>query len=146
VKKPRNALRTLGIFASAVLAAGSSASCSGSKTGGTAGAGGNAGVGGNSQGGATGGGGIFAFSCEGGGITPYSLTCDAGKVCIRTTGGGGAYIITPTCVNHACGTGPINLQCLQSVSGSCNATYQLTGVTVNCTAPSASGSGQGGCA
>jgi hypothetical protein len=87
-----------------------------------------------------------AITCPGGGITPSAVTCDTGKICVRTTGGGGAYIITPSCVSHTCGTGPISLSCIQLPAGTCSASYGLSGVTVSCSAPSSCGAGQGGCA
>jgi hypothetical protein len=85
-------------------------------------------------------------ACAGGGITPGTLTCDIGKICVRTTGGGGAYVITPSCATNACGTGPITTQCIQGLSGSCFANTSLSGVQVSCSLPSSCGSGQGGCA
>ena len=87
-----------------------------------------------------------AVTCPGGGNTPTGTTCSAGQVCVRTTGGGGAYMITATCTTQTCGSGPMSLSCIQVYYSSCSASYDLSGVVVNCSAPSTCGSGQGGCA
>lgn len=84
------------------------------------------------------------ITCAGGGITPTSLTCDAGKVCVVVTSTGGAYMVTPMCVSHTCGTGPVTPQCIPT-TGSCSLTTGLGGVFVQCSYSSCS-AGQGGCA
>jgi hypothetical protein len=87
-----------------------------------------------------------SISCPGGGmLSPSTITCDAGKVCVRTTGGGGAYVITPGCVDQRCGTGPVSESCIDVYQDSCAAHYSLSGVTVNCSSSSSCGSGSGGC-
>jgi hypothetical protein len=60
-------------------------------------------------------------------------------VCVLTTSGGGAYFVTPTCLAHTCGTGPITLECVPSLYGTCVATYSLGGAVVRCQAPSSCG-------
>ena len=87
-----------------------------------------------------------SVTCVGGGISTSSLTCDAGKICVRTTSGGGAYMITPSCATNACGAGPLSLQCIQGLSGSCFLNTSTSGAQVSCSLPSSCGSGQGGCA
>lgn len=85
-------------------------------------------------------------TCPGAGAMTSTLTCAAGKLCVRTTSGGGVYMVQPACVDNACGKGPIAPQCLPSLSGSCSASYSLSGVEINCSLPSSCGQGQGGCA
>jgi hypothetical protein len=87
-----------------------------------------------------------SITCTGAGATTTTLTCAAGKICVRTTSGGGAYMVQPACVDNACGKGPISPQCLPSLSGSCSASYSLSGVEIDCSLPSSCGQGQGGCA
>jgi len=84
--------------------------------------------------------------CAGAGATTTMLTCAAGKICVRTTSGGGAYTVQPSCVDNTCGKGPVSPECLQRLSGSCSASYSLSGVIINCSLPSSCGQGQGGCA
>jgi hypothetical protein len=84
-------------------------------------------------------------TCMGGGITTTTLTCAAGQLCVRTTSGGGAYMIQPSCVTNTCAKGPISPQCIQGLSGSCSGSYSLSGVQINCSLPSSCGQGQGGC-
>jgi hypothetical protein len=85
------------------------------------------------------------ITCAGGGVTPGSLTCPAGEVCVVQTSIGGAYMVTPMCVAQTCGSGPISLQCVPSTYGTCTISYGLSGVVVRCSYSSC-GSGMGGCA
>jgi len=87
-----------------------------------------------------------AQACAGGGISSTTITCDVGKICVRTTSGGGAYMIQPSCVDNTCGKGPITTDCLPSLPGSCFSSGSVSGVQVNCSLPSSCGQGQGGCA
>jgi hypothetical protein len=71
--------------------------------------------------------------CEPNPDSPYALSCAAGKVCVvTTTTGGGAPIVTPMCVDHTCGTGPITSQCVPSLNGTCTASYSLGGAIFRC--------------
>ena len=70
--------------------------------------------------------------CEPNPDSPYALTCAAGQVCVITTSSGGALIVTPTCVQHSCGTGPISPQCVPSLSGTCTASYSPGGAIFRC--------------
>jgi hypothetical protein len=85
------------------------------------------------------------ITCAGGGINSTSLTCDAGEVCLVQTSIGGAYMVTPMCVQSTCGSGPVTQQCIPSTYGNCTITTGLSGVTVRCSYSSC-GAGQGGCA
>jgi len=61
-----------------------------------------------------------SVACKGGGV--YSggdVICSPGQICVHTTGGGGAYIITPSCATNNCGSSPVTLTCVQGLSGSC---------------------------
>ncbi len=83
--------------------------------------------------------------CPGGGT--YSggdMICVPGQICVRTTGGGGAYIITPSCIPNTCSPSPVSLDCLLNLglSGSCSVQSQSE---IDCQAPSLCGSGEGGC-
>jgi len=87
-----------------------------------------------------------SMTCAGAGAPTTTLTCAAGKICVRTTSGGGVYMVQPSCVDNTCGKGPISPQCLPSLPGSCSASYSLSGVEIDCSLPSSCGQGQGGCA
>lgn len=78
-------------------------------------------------------------SCAGAGIVSTVLTCAVGQICVRTTGGGGAYVITPSCVSNTCGNGPVSPQCLPALEGTCGIMTSLSGATVSCSLPSACG-------
>lgn len=81
--------------------------------------------------------------CSGGGIYSGSgAICGPGQICVRTTGGGGAYIITPSCIDNTCSPSPVSLSCIQGLYGSCFVTSEKT---INCTQPSLCGPSQGGC-
>jgi hypothetical protein len=80
-----------------------------------------------------------SFVCEPNPESPSGLTCAAGMVCVLTTSGGGAFFVTPTCLAHTCGTGPITLECIPSLYGTCAAAYSLGGAVVRCQAPSSCG-------
>ncbi|MBN2573983.1 MAG: hypothetical protein JXP73_05400 [Deltaproteobacteria bacterium] len=73
-----------------------------------------------------------AFACQADDVAPDGLTCPAGMVCVITTHSGGALIVTPMCVEHACGTGPLTAQCMPSLDGTCTASYSLSGAIVQC--------------
>jgi len=86
-------------------------------------------------------------ACAGAGINAMTITCPAGKLCVRTTSGGGAYLVYPSCVDNTCGTGPISPACVQGLSDNCSSTGSaVSGVQINCSLPSSCGQGQGGCA
>jgi hypothetical protein len=87
-----------------------------------------------------------AQACAGEGTNAVTITCSAGKICVRTTSGGGAYLVYPSCVDNTCGNGPITPECIQGLTGSCLSSGSLSGVQINCSLPSACGQGQGGCA
>jgi hypothetical protein len=80
-----------------------------------------------------------ALWCEPNPDSPYALTCSAGKICVITSSSGPALIVTPMCVDHNCGTGPIAPQCIPSLNGTCTATYSLAGVVVKCQTTSSCG-------
>jgi hypothetical protein len=61
-----------------------------------------------------------------------TLYCAAGKICLRTTSGGGAYIVTPSCMENTCGASPVSLQCIQGLSGSCSV---VSDVEIDCYQP-----------
>jgi hypothetical protein len=82
-----------------------------------------------------------AVKCAGGGITSNTLICDPGQICVRTTSGGGAYYITPSCVANTCSPAPLSLACL-GLDSTC---YVTSDNTVSCNEKSKCGSGQGGC-
>lgn len=82
--------------------------------------------------------------CEPNVDSPYAITCAAGKVCAVTRSSGGAPIVTPMCVDHACGTGPISPTCIPSLSGTCTGKYSLGGAIIQCLLPSSCG--DAGCA
>ncbi len=74
-----------------------------------------------------------AVNCPGAGTYGgLPLTCGAGQVCVRTTGGGGAYLVTPSCIDNTCGQRAVSTDCLQEPTPSCSASYSLSGVTVEC--------------
>lgn len=81
-----------------------------------------------------------SLKCQGGGIYTGYLFCDPGQLCVLTTGGGGAYVITPSCMDNTCAPSPITVKCL-GLSSNC----YVTGTQVSCSEPSLCGSGQGGC-
>ena len=83
------------------------------------------------------------IQCPGGGVYSGSgPLCSRGQICVRTTGGGGAYVITPSCVTNTCSPSPVSLGCIQGLYGSC---YVVSDTEIDCSAPSLCGSGQGGC-
>jgi hypothetical protein len=61
-----------------------------------------------------------------------TLYCDAGKICVRTTSSGGAYMVTPSCIENTCGASPVSLQCIQGLSGSCSV---VSDVEIDCFQP-----------
>lgn len=85
------------------------------------------------------------ITCAGAGVLAQTVTCAAGQVCVRTTSGGGAYMVTPSCAANNCGAGPVSPQCIQGASD-CGLSSSLSGIEVSCFAPSSCGSGMGGCA
>jgi hypothetical protein len=70
--------------------------------------------------------------CEPNPDSPSALSCPAGTVCVITTRRGGALIVTPMCVDHACGTGPITPDCVPSLDGTCTTSYSLGGAIFRC--------------
>jgi hypothetical protein len=44
-------------------------------------------------------------------------------------------MVTPTCVDHTCATGPILLACVNGLYGTCTASYALTGAVFRCQLP-----------
>jgi hypothetical protein len=70
------------------------------------------------------------LACQG--TSGPGLVCDAGMVCIITSSSGGAPVVTPACVKHTCGTGPITPECVPSLSGTCTPSYTTTGTIFRC--------------
>ena len=86
------------------------------------------------------------LQCNGSGTAEGTVVwCQPGQICVRTTGGGGAYTVIPSCVENTCTDGPSSLQCQTKVTGDCSASYSTMGMIVECRAPSSCGQGQGGC-
>ena len=86
------------------------------------------------------------LQCNGAGTTEGTIVwCQPGQICVRTTGGGGAYTVIPSCVENTCTDGPTSLQCQTKVTGDCSASFSTMGMIVECRAPSSCGQGQGGC-
>ena len=82
-----------------------------------------------------------AFKCVGAGTTSTTLICEAGEVCVLTTGGGGAYSVTPACIPNKCSPAALSLSCM-GLDGNC---YVDSDNAISCRQPSSCGSGQGGC-
>jgi hypothetical protein len=59
--------------------------------------------------------------CKGGGVYyGGDVICGRGQICVHTTGGGGAYIVTPSCATNNCASSPVSLSCVQGLSGDCS--------------------------
>ena len=80
-----------------------------------------------------------AMRCSGGGVYTGFVLCGADQLCMRTTGGGGAYIITPSCIDNTCAPSPVTAQCLVLPS-ICGLELDTPKPQVNCTEPSLCGS------
>jgi hypothetical protein len=85
-----------------------------------------------------------AATCEGVGVTPSSVTCSPGQVCVRTSGSNVVTKVKPTCVDNTCGTNPISVDCLGGVSGACEVQSSATGGSIYCVLPPPC-QGAGGC-
>ena len=75
-----------------------------------------------------------SVTCKGGGV--YSggdVICGTGQICVRTTGGGGAYVITPSCAANTCSPSPVTLACMSGLGGSC---YVSSDTEIDCSATS----------
>jgi len=79
-----------------------------------------------------------AMKCSGGGVYTGFVLCGADQLCARTTGGGGAYIITPSCIDNTCAPSPVTAQCLVLPS-ICGVELDTPKPQVNCTEPSLCG-------
>jgi hypothetical protein len=68
---------------------------------------------------------------------PNPLSCSAGKICVftRTRSETGTTTTTSKCVEHTCGTGPVTLQCIPNLAGTCTPTYAIGGASVTCEVP-----------
>ena len=53
-------------------------------------------------------------------------------VCVVTTLIGGAFLVTPMCVAHTCGSGPLTTACVPSLDGTCTTSYSLSGAIIQC--------------
>jgi len=81
--------------------------------------------------------------CSGGGTYTGYVYCSPDEICVLTTGGGGAYTVTPSCMTNTCAPAPLADQCL-GLSDLRNRCY-VSGNGVSCSEPSLCGSGMGGC-
>jgi hypothetical protein len=82
-----------------------------------------------------------AVKCVGAGTTGGSLVCETGQVCVLTTGGGGAYSVTPACLPNKCSPAALSLDCM-GLGSNC---FVDSDHAISCRQPSSCGSGQGGC-
>ena len=80
-----------------------------------------------------------SMKCSGGGTYTGFVLCGADQLCVRTTGGGGAYVITPSCMDNTCAPSPVTAQCL-SLPSICGLSLDPPKPQVNCTEPSLCGS------
>ena len=79
-----------------------------------------------------------SVACKGGGVYhDGDVICGSGQICVHTTGGGGAYIVTPSCATNNCGSSPVSLSCVQGLSGSCAV---VSDSEINCSLQSCTGS------
>jgi hypothetical protein len=81
--------------------------------------------------------------CSGSGTYTGYLYCSPDQICVHTTGGGGAYTVTPSCMTNTCAPAPLADDCL-GLPGLRNSCY-VSGSGVSCSEPSLCGSGMGGC-
>lgn len=74
-----------------------------------------------------------SFRCEAPNTEGGGLTCTAGQICVVTRDT--SFRVTPTCVEHTCGTRALATSCIGGLAGQCSPKYQLGGVVVSCTMP-----------
>ena len=86
--------------------------------------------------------GACGTECPGAGVVTTKLDCAADEICVLTTGGGGAYMVTPSCVKNTCDPAPTSLSCMNGLSGSCSVS---SATVIRCSEPSLCGPGMGGC-
>jgi hypothetical protein len=85
-----------------------------------------------------------SVTCEGVGVSPLGITCDAGQVCVRTSTSNVVHTVKPACVANTCGASPITPECIGGLSGDCSVEVSASGGDIYCILPPPC-QGAGGC-